>query len=109
MAIVTVTVNGHEYQVACDDGQEEHLTGLGEYLDKRVTELAKTMGQVGEARLILMASLLVADELSDVIDEVDSLRGELDLAAEEASEAAGLAVEQMADRIESIAARLETR
>lgn len=109
MAIVTVTVNGHEYQVACEDGQEDHLTGLAEYLDKRVSELTKTMGQVGEARLILMASLLVADELSDIVDEVDSLRGELDLANEEASEAAGSAVEQMADRIESIAARLETR
>ena len=109
MAIVTVNVNGHEYQVACDDGQEEHLTGLADYLDKRVLELARTMGQIGETRLILMASLLIADELSDVVDEVDSLRGELDLAAEEASEAAGSAVEQMADRIESIAARLETR
>ena len=109
MAIVTVTVNGHEYQVACDDGQEDHLTGLAEYLDKRVSELTKTMGQVGEARLILMASLLVAYELSDIVDEVNSLRGELDLASEEASEAAGSAVEQMADRIESIAARLETR
>ena len=78
MAIVTVTVNGHEYQVACEDGQEDHLTGLAEYLDKRVSELTKTMGQVGEARLILMASLLVADELSDIVDEVDSLRGALE-------------------------------
>jgi cell division protein ZapA len=108
MAIVTVTVNGHDYQVACDDGQEEHLTGLAEFVNKRVSELTKTMGQVGEARLILMASLLIADEVSDYVDEVEALREELDLAADEASEAAGSAVERMADRIESIAARLET-
>ena len=108
MAIVTVTVNGHDYQVASDDGQEEHLTGLAEFVNKRVSELTKTMGQVGEARLILMASLLIADEVSDYVDEVEALREELDLAADEASEAAGSAVERMADRIESIAARLET-
>ena len=108
MAIVTVTVNGHDYQVACDDGQEEHLTGLAEFVNKRVSKLTKTMGQVGEARLILMASLLIADEVSDYVDEVEALREELDLAADEASEAAGSAVERMADRIESIAARLET-
>ena len=108
MAVVNVTVNGHEYQVACDDGQEQHLTSLAEYIDKRVGELAGTMGQVGDARLILMAGLLIADELSDAVDEADTLRREAGTARDKADESALQAFSDVAHRIEHIATRLES-
>ena len=66
MAQVNITINNRKYQVACDDGQEAHLTRLGSYVDKRLNELIAAVGQVGEARLLVMVSLLLTDELSDL-------------------------------------------
>ncbi len=51
MALVGVTVNGRSYQVSCDDGQEERVMTLAEYLDERVAEFA-----VGVARWARRAS-----------------------------------------------------
>ncbi len=110
MAQVDVTINDRSYRIACDNGQEDHLSRLAEYVDQRVQELVAAVGQVGDDRLLVMASLLVADELSETIG-----------ALERSQEAAGAAVEQagtgeiqvartmenLADRIERIAARLE--
>ena len=72
MSQITVVVNGRKYDIACDDGQEAHLTRLAQYIDRRVDELIAAVGQVGDARLLVMASLLVADELSEVYTELDS-------------------------------------
>lgn len=117
MGQVAITVNGRSYQIACEDGQEDHLGELGAYIDKRVGDLVASVGQIGDMRLLLMASLLIADELSEVYDELDAARalspgeregpgpaGELREADDEAL-AAGL--EAMARRIEDIATRLE--
>ncbi|NQV80290.1 MAG: cell division protein ZapA [Alphaproteobacteria bacterium] len=108
MAAVDVVVNGRTYQVACDDGQEDHLVDLARYVDKRVAELAKTMGQVGDARLILMASLLVADELSEALESVDSMKQTLEDSEEERAGDAEATFATLASRIENIAARLES-
>ena len=104
MAQVTVTINGRKYEIACDDGQEAHLTRLSQYVDKRVEELVSAVGQIGDARLLVMVSLLVADELSEVYTEVDNLRnvegngpGTMELPD----------IERLAERIENIAERLE--
>jgi cell division protein ZapA len=75
MAQVGVRINGRQYQVACEDGQEAHLQKLAAYIDDRVSELVRDVGQVGDARLLVMASLLIADELADAYDELEELRG----------------------------------
>lgn len=75
MAQVTVRINGRAYQVACEDGQEAHLDKLAAYIDQRVADLVKDVGQVGDARLLVMTSLLIADELADAYDELEELRG----------------------------------
>ena len=80
MAHVTITVHGRPYTVACDDGEEEHLTALAIGLDERVSELAKSVGPVGDARLFLMASLVLADEVSDRSDQINLLEAQLDKA-----------------------------
>jgi cell division protein ZapA len=108
MAVVDVVVNGRAYQVACDDGQESHLVDLARYIDRKVADLAKTMGQVGDARLILMASLLIADELSEALDSVDSLKRDLEEAQEGGSSDVEVTFTALASRIEDIAARLES-
>ncbi|MFN4090045.1 MAG: cell division protein ZapA [Alphaproteobacteria bacterium] len=100
MAEVAVTINGRVYQMACDDGQEEHLLALSQQVGSRVDELANSVGQVGDARLLVMTSLLIADELFDLRAEVDELRAEAERHIADLEE-------RLAGRLESLAARLE--
>jgi|ETN01SMinimDraft_4_1059930.scaffolds.fasta_scaffold384461_1 cell division protein ZapA len=78
MGQVAITVNDHSFTVACDDGQEGHVTELAQYIDGHVSELSSSVGQVGDARLLLMAGLLVADELSEMVNRVDTLQSEIE-------------------------------
>lgn len=107
MAQVDVTINDRSYRIACDDGQEEHLTRLASYIDGRVQELVATVGQVGEARLVVMASLLIADELSETLDSLAALQDKVHSTPAAAEDNVAEAMESLADRIERIAARLE--
>lgn len=63
MAQVTLTVNGRNYDVTCDDGQEDQLRDLAAELDSRVQQLVRSVGQPGEARLLLLTGLLMVDEM----------------------------------------------
>lgn len=71
MAQVKVTVNGQRYQLACQDGEEERLETLAAYVDGKVNDLAENMGSVGDGRLLLLASLVVADELHELRERMD--------------------------------------
>ena len=104
MAQVTVTINSRRYEIACDDGQEAHLTRLAQNLDKRVDELTAAVGQIGDSRLLVMANLLVADELSEAYTELDAFRND---GKETATVAAIPELDRLADRIEAIAEKLE--
>jgi cell division protein ZapA len=104
MANVTVTLNGRNYELTCNDGQEAHLKELAGDLDRRVQELVKTVGQAGESRLLLMVSLLIADELADAGAEIDRLQGQGGTVDEGTLTAS---IERLARRIQDIAARLE--
>ena len=105
MAQVDVTINNRAYRIACDDGQEEHLTRLGDYVDGRVQELVSAVGQVGDARLLVMASLLIADELSETMASLQDKQD--DGVATGAADHVAETMETLADRIERIAARVE--
>ena len=116
MSQISITINGREYSIVCDDGQEQHLSRLAEYLDTRVAELVDSVGQIGDARLLLMVGLLIADELSDAYAELSALRDGTDGAlSTQASETAvarmnddlAAVIESASRRIEAIAARLE--
>jgi cell division protein ZapA len=72
MGQVSVPVNGRSYTITCDDGQETRIRRLAQYLDAKVGAFVSKVGQVGEARLLLLAALVIADELSDANDALDS-------------------------------------
>jgi cell division protein ZapA len=74
MAQVNLQINGRDYLIACEDGEEKHLTFLAKYINGQVEGLVESVGQVGEARLLLMASLMVADELAETSQELDTLK-----------------------------------
>lgn len=113
MAEVSLSINDRQYSVACDDGQEAHLRTLAAHIDEHVRDLVTSIGQVGEPRLLVMASLLVADELADAYARIATLEDGQGVAAAPVSQASGadvVAAEAMtncASRLEAIAARLE--
>ena len=104
MGEVALTVNGHPHTLTCDDGQEARLRRLAQLVDARVGDFVATVGQVGEARLLLMAALTFVDQLADAAEaaQIEKNRGEAALSA------AADGVDGLAARIEAIAARLET-
>ena len=112
MAQVMLTVNGRRYSVGCQDGQEDHLLGLSKYINQKIDELKGSMDQVSEAHLLLMAGLLLADELHEAyiqIDDEKSGNSNKDSSTDEIeAEKVATALESCADRLESIAARLES-
>lgn len=108
MAQVSVTINDRKYNVACDDGQEAHLARLGGYIDRRVGELVAAVGQIGDAKLLVMVSLLLADELSDTYTAMEKLKnGKGAAGAADAEERVARILEKCADRIEGIAQKIE--
>jgi cell division protein ZapA len=107
MAQVNISINGRAYEIACGDGEEAHVIKLGKYIDDKISELVAQMGQVGDARLLVMTALLITDELSDAYAKLESTGAgpvshvEADLGAT----AEGIAI--LAKRIDDIAAGLE--
>ena len=77
----TVKINGRAYSVTCEEGKQEHVAKLAAFIDTKVRELAQQLGPVGDTRLLVVASLLIADELADAYDELHELRGERELPA----------------------------
>jgi cell division protein ZapA len=77
MSQVSVTINGREYRMACDDGQESHLTRLAKELDQRIDQLRTSVGEIGDTRLTVMAALTLADELAEMGTKMRRLEEEL--------------------------------
>jgi len=106
---VNLTINSRPFAVTCDDGQEGRIRLLGQYVDAKVAEFAGNIGQVGEVRLLLLAALVIADELADANEALRLERsGARAAAADAAAEAAASGINGIAQRVEAIAARLET-
>jgi cell division protein ZapA len=77
MGQVVVTLNGRTYRLECNEGEEGHLAELSEYIGAHVEDMRRKFGQVGDDRLILMAALVVIDELWALRADVENLRAQL--------------------------------
>ena len=80
MSHINVTINGRQYRMACEEGQEVRLLKLAEALESRVTELRGKFGEIGDARLTVMAALTVCDELLDANVRLHAMEQELETA-----------------------------
>jgi cell division protein ZapA len=78
MSHINVTINGRQYRMACEEGQEMRLLKLAESLESRVEELRGKFGEIGDARLTVMAALTVCDELLDANARMRTLEEELE-------------------------------
>jgi cell division protein ZapA len=103
MPEVEVAINGRNYQIACGDGEEAHLAQLGEYVDRRIKELVTAVGQVGDSRLLVMASLMIADELAETFADLQKVK-----AATDGSVSADQLEDRVAEIVDAAATRIET-
>ena len=77
MAQVTVTIDGKQYRMACDEGQEEHLLDLSRRFDRYVSHLKDSFGEIGDQRLTVMAGIMVMDELAELQKRVKGMESEI--------------------------------
>jgi len=94
MGQVTLKINGYPYVLGCPDGQEAHLRALGAELDMRVSSLRAELGNLGEARLLAIVAIKLADELADA-------------KAAHAQEKGGAAEAEAVQRLTRLARRLD--
>jgi cell division protein ZapA len=106
MPEVHLTVNGRSYPVACEEGQETRIKELALYLDRKTAEFVTKLGQIGEARLLVLAALVITDELAEAHAALRRHAASEGNGVDTGALAHGL--EELARRIESIAVRLET-
>jgi len=92
MSNVTLHIGGRSFTVACAEGEEAHVAGLGRMIDSKLAAMGDMTGQ-SEGRMLLFAALLLADEVHEA-----RFRGPAQ---------ADAPPEGLAGRLDSIAARLE--
>ena len=78
MAQVTVTIDGKAYRMACEEGQEDHLTDLATRFDRYVGHLKDQFGEIGDLRITVMAGIMIMDEISELTRRVAGLESELE-------------------------------
>jgi len=116
MTQVSVTINGRQFRMACEDGQEGHLVDLARQLDERIAVLRSKFGEIGDTRLTVMAAITVADELAEAGLRIKRLEEEIaalqnaQAATSDRNKAAQAAIASAlsaaAERVESITKRL---
>src|SRR5204863_5605429 len=77
MSHINVTINGRQYRMACEEGQEARLLQLAEGFEARIGELRGKFGEIGDSRLTVMAALTVTDELLDAEARIRMLEEEI--------------------------------
>lgn len=111
MAEVTVTINGRNYGIACDNGQEQRVIELGNYINERLNSIAAGGAATTESHLLVLTSLVLADEIQELRDggdTTDNQQSHEELAiAQEEQQALGNAVEHLNQRVIQIANRLK--
>lgn len=110
MGEVSVTLNGRTYQLECDDGEEKHLLNLAETVGERIENLKTKFGQIGDDRLMLMAGLMIADDLAETQNRLKEANAELESVRENSASTDELiesARAEVASRIGAAADRIE--
>ena len=116
MAEVNLSIHGKSYGIACDDGQENRVVEVGQYVDNRARDIASAGAASNENHLLVLTALVLADEVKEL---KDSLRGAqangnaptqvVHEGLPEAEERQIIeSIEQLASRIDGVAERLKS-
>ena len=109
MAQVTLRINGYAYTIGCRDGEEQHLQAMAAQVERRIDTIKSTAGQSGEARMLVMAALLMADDLFEMEQRLRNAEASARSSGANGTvdHALGRRLTRMAQRAEEIAAGLE--
>jgi len=106
MPQVTVTINGHPHAVQCDPGEEHRIRELARLVETKIAGFGDQAQRAGEARMLVLAALMLADELTEATDNLRRLGARGAAAGDDPALADG--IDRLARRIEAVASRLET-
>lgn len=107
MAQVTLRINGYAYTLGCQDGEEKHLEAMGAEVSTRIDGVRAAAGQSGEARMLVMASLLMADEIFELRRKLEAAEAGA-ISQPKPDPKLGRKLTRMAKRAEEIAEELES-
>jgi cell division protein ZapA len=107
MAEVNLTVNGAQYEISCEPGQEVRLQELGVRIDGKVNEIRQVVGQAGQSRLFLMAALMMLDEAESGVGAAPPSSAEDDDIVSKAQDYVADVYDQLAGRLDKISTSLE--
>ena len=117
MAEVSLAIHGKPYGIACDDGQEERVTELGQYVDSRLREIASAGAASNDSHLLVLTALVMADEIYDLRDSIHELQQTVNAGSangeggssisKEEEEVIVNAIQHLRQRIDTVAGRLE--
>tara|TARA_B100000029_G_scaffold158671_1_gene154113 strand:- start:9524 stop:9967 length:444 start_codon:yes stop_codon:yes gene_type:complete len=92
MANVNIKFNNKDYLLACDDGQEENLKKLANHLDSKYNELKKNLGNLGEGKLLLIASIKIADDYFALMKKVKDTKTDFEKLSDKFKELKALTI-----------------
>ena len=92
MANVNIKFNNKDYLLSCDEGQEENLVELANYLDSKYTELKKSLGNIGENKLLLITAIKMVDDYFDLFKKIKSAKNDFQNLSEKFKELRSLAI-----------------
>ena len=98
MANVNVKFNNKDYLLSCDDGQEDSLKKLTQFLDKKYSELKDKLGNIGENKLLLITTIQLIDEYFDLKEKITHQKDRLDEISNKFKEIKSLAIEYKKDK-----------
>ena len=98
MANVNVKFNNKDYLLSCDDGQEDNLKKLTQFLDKKYSELKDKLGNIGENKLLLITTIQLIDEYFDLKQKITHQKNRLDEISNKFKEIKSLAIQYKKDK-----------
>ena len=98
MANVNIKFNNKDYLLSCDDGQEESLKRLSQFLDKKYNELKDRLGNIGENKLLLITTIQLIDEYFDLKNKVTKQKIKLEEISNKFKEIRSLAIKYKGDK-----------
>ena len=102
MANINVKFNNKDYLLSCDDGQEENLKELANYLDAKYGELKKNLGNIGDSKLLLITAIQMVDDYFDLNKKIDSKKNDFEKLSTKFKELRSLAISYKDDKEKEI-------
>lgn len=107
MENVDIAIGGRRFRLQCGPGEAPRVQHLARLVDQCAASLIQGQGGMGEEKVLLLSSLMLADRLEEARAEIDRLRGAADRARGVLQDRVALAVATAARRLDAVAAEIE--